>query len=177
MTRWPTTFAFWEEHDKGTGKYDKIWIEATSLSSNQHAPIMIDKRAIYETEIAAERIVVCRCGAVASDNSATQETMAACRSACAHQKVGLGAEKYHYTLEGLNAKCVPTVGYYLQPLYQKTCYSKFLVANNGFRIRECFFNELLSVPVHPHLKEVTEYQNCKAVRDTIPAISRAERCG
>ena len=56
----------------------------------------------------------------------------------------------------LGAAGVPTATHYPKPVHQQTAYRGFPVAGNGLPVSERLATEVLSLPMHPYLDEVSQ---------------------
>jgi dTDP-4-amino-4,6-dideoxygalactose transaminase len=55
----------------------------------------------------------------------------------------------------LKARGIPTAVYYPKPLHQQTAYSGFPCAGNGLPVSERLSHEVISLPMHPYMKDET----------------------
>ena len=56
----------------------------------------------------------------------------------------------------LKEKGIPTARYYPKPVHQQTAYSRYPVPRNGLVNTEDCLDNIISLPMHPYLDEVTQ---------------------
>ena len=59
--------------------------------------------------------------------------------------------------------------YYPKPLHQQTAYRHFPLAGNGLPVSERLAQEVLSLPMHPYLDEVTQDRVVESFKQALKA--------
>ena len=82
-------------------------------------------------------------------------------SALRERSVGLGVMGFHSFLQ---AQGIPTAIYYPKSMHQQTAYRGFPVAEGGLPVSEKLSDDVISLPMHAYLDEVTQVRIIDAVR-------------
>ena len=157
-------------HGQGSDKYDNIRIGVNSRLDTIQAAVLIEKLAIYETEIAQRQMVAERYNAALSDIAITPQVMDGCTSVWAQYTIRVAANLRQPLVDALKEKAIPTAIYYPRPLHQQTAYSKFPSAGNGLPVSERVCHEVFSLPMHPYLAPEMQDHICQTVRETIQSL-------
>lgn len=159
-------------HGKGSYKYDNVRIGVNSRLDTLQAAVLIEKLKVYAEEIEKRQRVAQRYTEALKDLVTTPYVMPDCVSTWAQYTIRVDAERRDAFQAALKAKGVPTTVYYPKPLHQQTAYKHFPVAGNGLPISERVAREVVALPMHPYLDDVTQDYIIAAVQDALkPAVA------
>lgn len=159
-------------HGKGSYKYDNVRIGVNSRLDTLQAAVLIEKLKVYAEEIEKRQLVAQRYTQALKDLVTTPYVMPDCISTFAQYTIRVDADRRDAFQAALKAKGVPTTVYYPKPLHQQTAYKHFPVAGNGLPISERVAREVVALPMHPYLDDVTQDYIIAAVRDALkPAVA------
>jgi dTDP-4-amino-4,6-dideoxygalactose transaminase len=136
------------EHDP---KYLNVRIGMNSRMDTIQAAVLLEKLKIFEDEIAARNRVADRYAAGLGDLVKTPTV----------QEGGVSVwAQYTIELEGrdelgpyLREQGVPTAVYYPIPIHKQGVYSHYPVAPGGLPVTQAKAGQVISLPMHPYLKE------------------------
>jgi dTDP-4-amino-4,6-dideoxygalactose transaminase len=157
-------------HGQGSDKYDNVRLGLTGRLDTMQAAILIEKLKIFEDEIVARNRVAERY-ARALGNIVTVPWLApGCTSIWAQYTIRLpkGTDRDQFAA-ALKAQGVPTTIYYVKSMHQQTAYRDFPVADGGLLVSESLSSDVISLPMHAYLDEVTQERVIAAVRDAVSA--------
>ena len=157
-------------HGQGSDKYDNVRIGLNARLDTIQAAILLEKLRVFEDEIAARQHVATRYGDMLRDSALMVPRVPdGLTSVWAQYTVRLPAG---IDREGVAARLkaagVPSAVYYAKPLHQQPAYCHYPVAGNGLPVSERLAQEVLSLPMHPYLDEVTQGR----IVDALDAILR-----
>lgn len=144
-------------HGKGSDKYDNVRIGLNARLDTMQAAILIEKLAIFESEIEARNRVASRYTAALKDIIQTPSVADDYLSVWAQYTLVAKdeAERTHLQ-DGLKAAGIPTMVYYPKPLHQQTAYSQYPTATGGaLPVCEAQAKQVFSLPMHPYLDDAT----------------------
>lgn len=148
-------------HGKGSDKYDNIRVGLNSRLDTLQAAILSEKLAIYQDEIDKRQEVAARYGERLSsiNNVQAPAVPAGCISVWAQYTVKLrdGVDRASVQDSMKNAG-VPTMVYYPLPLHLQTAYKQYPADPQGLGESEALAKNVLSLPMHPYLKEAEQDQ-------------------
>ena len=144
-------------HGRGADKYDNVRIGMNSRLDTVQAAILLEKLAIFPSEIAARHAAAERYIAGLSDVVAIPQLRPGSTSVWAQFTIRVAAERRAAFMTALKAAGVPTAIYYPTPLHRQTAYARFPVADNGLPVSDALAREVVALPMHPYLTE--EVQN------------------
>ncbi len=150
-------------HGKGQEKYDNVRIGVNSRLDTIQAAILIEKLEIFPEEIAlrnkfASIYTKCmpntiECPIIPKD------------SLSVWAQYTIISEHRDALREKLSKKNIPSVIYYPKSLSQQDGYKKFPMVSSGLKISESLPNEVLSLPMHPYLREDFIRHACKILEE------------
>jgi UDP-2-acetamido-2-deoxy-ribo-hexuluronate aminotransferase len=163
------------EHDP---KYLNIRVGINSRLDTIQAAILIEKLAIFETEIIARNVVAARYNEHLGDVVTVPKV------------IDGGVSNWaQYTIEISNRDVfsafardlgVPTAAYYPMPIHTQGVYSGYPISPNGLAVTEAKASIVISLPMHPYLDEATQDRVIATVRQFVehqlgadPNITRA----
>lgn len=141
-------------HGKGAEKYDNVRVGINSRLDTLQAAILLEKLAVFQQEIEAR-------------NRAAAFYMRGLRDIAQTPIVpeGLTSVWAQYTLKMKNrdsfafkmkSQGIPTAVYYPTPLHLQTGYRQYPTAPGGLSVSERLSGQVISLPMHPYLDEVTQ---------------------
>ena len=141
------------EHDP---KYLNVRIGMNSRMDTIQAAVLLEKLKIFEDEIAARNRVAGRYAAGLGDLVKTPTVQAGGVSVWAQYTIevskdvkgGRDALAPHLREQG-----VPTAVYYPIPIHKQGVYSHYPVAPGGLPVTEAKAGQVISLPMHPYLKQ------------------------
>lgn len=142
-------------HGKGVDKYDNIRVGVNSRLDTIQAAILLPKLAIFADEIKKRNIVAKRYIEGLSGHALRVPFVLE----------GVVSTWAQFTIEvqdqanfaaKLKEKGIPTARYYPKPVHQQTAYSRYPVPRNGLVNTEDCLDNIISLPMHPYLDEVTQ---------------------
>jgi dTDP-4-amino-4,6-dideoxygalactose transaminase len=155
-------------HGQGFDKYDNVRLGLTARLDTMQAAILIEKLKIFEDEIAA-RNRIAEHYARGLGNLVTVPRLAkGCTSVWAQYTIRLprGTDRDGFAA-ALKAQGIPTAIYYPKSMHQQTAYRGFPVVEGGLPVSEQLSSDVISLPMHAYLDEVTQDRIIAAVRGAV----------
>jgi dTDP-4-amino-4,6-dideoxygalactose transaminase len=156
-------------HGKGDDKYDIVRIGINGRMDTIQAAVLIEKLAIFPTEIAARQAVARRYTERLSNLVGTPVVPAGHQSVWAQYTIRLPAAGRDRIAAALKAEGVPTAVYYPRPVHAQQAYAGCPVASTGLAVSEQASAEVLSLPMHPYLTPADQDRVCDALARAAPA--------
>jgi dTDP-4-amino-4,6-dideoxygalactose transaminase len=139
-------------HGKGAHKYDNERIGLNSRLDTLQAAILLEKLAVYESEIKARQAVASRyqeaLGMAVVTPHVPDHSLSVWAQYTVRARPGRNREAI---MSALTARGVPTVVYYPRPLHLQTAYRDFPGDPAGLPVAEMLSREVFSLPMHPYL--------------------------
>jgi dTDP-4-amino-4,6-dideoxygalactose transaminase len=144
-------------HGQGSDKYDNVRIGMNARLDTIQAAVLREKLMIFSDEIGARGLVARRYHQLLGKIAAVPNVPTGLTSVWAQYTVRLpnGCDRDAVAAQ-LKAAGVPTAVYYAKPLHRQTAYRHYPVAGNGLPVSERLSEEVLSLPMHPYLDELTQ---------------------
>lgn len=142
------------QHGKGTEKYDNVRIGLNSRLDTLQAAILIEKLKIYEAELTARDAVAVRYTDALHDHCETPLLLAGATSSWAQYT--LKFSERNGVQAKLKAVGVPSAVYYPMPLNRQGGYRNCPVVPGGVPVSEALVGQVLSLPMHAYLDEITQ---------------------
>lgn len=142
-------------HGQGSDKYDNIRIGMNSRLDTLQAAILSCKLDIFADEIDKRQIVAARYTDALGNRVVTPTVPSDCVSVWAQYTIRIPEGQRDSTAERLKAAGIPTAVYYPRPLHRQSAYKHFPSAGS-LGVSDRLSNEVLSLPMHPYLDEVTQ---------------------
>ena len=157
-------------HGQGSDKYDNVRLGLTGRLDTMQAAVLIEKLKIFEDEIAARNAVAERYARGLGNVVTVPRLAAGCTSVWAQYTIRLpeGTDRDGFAA-ALKAQGIPTAIYYTKSMHQQTAYRDFPVADGGLPASERLSDDVISLPMHAYLDELTQERVIKAVRDALSA--------
>ena len=157
-------------HGQGSDKYDNVRLGLTGRLDTMQAAILIEKLKIFEDEIASRNLVADRYARGLSNVVSVPHVSSGCSSVWAQYTIrlpnGIDRDGFATTLK---SQGVPTAIYYAKSMHQQTAYRDYPVADGGLPVSEKLSEDVISLPMHAYLDEVTQERIIKAVRGALTA--------
>jgi dTDP-4-amino-4,6-dideoxygalactose transaminase len=157
-------------HGQGSDKYDNVRLGLTGRLDTMQAAILIEKLKIFEDEIVARNRVAERYARALGNIVTVPRLAPGCTSIWAQYTIRLpkGTDRDQFAA-ALKAQGIPTTIYYVKSMHQQTAYRDFPVADGGLLVSESLSFDVISLPMHAYLDEVTQERVIAAVRDAVSA--------
>jgi dTDP-4-amino-4,6-dideoxygalactose transaminase len=157
-------------HGQGSDKYDNVRLGLTGRLDTMQAAILIEKLKIFEDEIVARNRVAERYARALGNVVTVPRLAPGCTSIWAQYTIRLpkGTDRDQFAA-ALKAQGVPTAIHYVKSMHQQTAYRDFPVADGGLLVSESLSSDVISLPMHAYLDEVTQERVIAAVRDAVSA--------
>lgn len=152
-------------HGQGRDKYENVRIGVNGRMDTLQAAILIQKLAVFEDEIAARQRVAKRYADGLGDVARTQVVEDGATSVWAQYTIRLSNRDH--VAEQLKKAGIPTAIYYPIPLHRQTAYQQYPAPPAGLPVSEKLAGEVLSLPMHPYLKEADQAMIIHAVKSAV----------
>ena len=151
-------------HGQGTDKYENVRVGMNGRLDTMQAAVLIEKLKIFPDEIVARDRIARRYNDALRDITIVPEVMEGATSVWAQYTLRIPGFDRGAFQAGLKDKGVPTAAYYPKPLHQQIAYRHHPVAGNGLPVSDRLAHEVISLPMHPYLDELTQDRVVAAVR-------------
>jgi len=157
-------------HGQGFDKYDNVRLGLTGRLDTMQAAVLIEKLKIFDDEIAARNKVADRYARGLGNVVIVPHLAPGCTSVWAQYTIRLpeGTDRDGFAA-ALRAQGIPTAIYYTKSIHQQTAYKHYPVADGGLPASERLSDDVISLPMHAYLDEVTQDRVIKAVRGALSA--------
>jgi dTDP-4-amino-4,6-dideoxygalactose transaminase len=155
-------------HGQGSDKYDNVRLGLTARLDTMQAAVLIEKLKIFEDEIAARNEIAERYARGLGNVVSVPRLAGGCTSVWAQYTIRLpkAADRDGFAA-ALKAQGIPTTIYYPKSMHQQTAYRDFPAAGGGLPVSERLSDDVISLPMHAYLDEVTQERIIKAVRGAL----------
>ncbi|OJU24303.1 MAG: aminotransferase DegT [Nitrobacter sp. 62-13] len=151
-------------HGQGSDRYDNVRLGLTGRLDTIQAAILIEKLEVFPDEIAARDTAARRYNEALGDVAIVPRVAADCTSVWAQYTIRLPDGGREALASALKAQGIPTAIYYPKSLHQQTAYRSFPIAAAGLAVSERLSREVISLPMHAYLDELTQERIIEAVR-------------
>jgi dTDP-4-amino-4,6-dideoxygalactose transaminase len=151
-------------HGGGSDKYDNVRLGLTARLDTIQAAVLIEKLKIFRDEIETRNRVAERYSQALKDVATVPAVPDGYVSVWAQYTIRLAPGRRDALARALQAEGIPTAIYYAKPLHEQTAYRDFPVAEAGLPVSERLADEVISLPMHAYLDEVTQDRIVDAVR-------------
>ena len=146
-------------HGAGKDKYDNIRLGLNGRLDTFQAAILIEKIAIFESELIMRNKIAKTYSKNLNSNFITPFIPKDYMSSWAQYSIILENNKIRdKTIEYLNQKNIPSMVYYKIPLHLQKVFNYLNYKVGSFPISEDISNKVLSLPMHPYLEESDQGQ-------------------
>jgi len=156
-------------HGQGSDKYDNVRLGLTARLDTIQAAILIEKLKIFPEEIIARDRVAKRYNEMLADVCIVPRVATGSTSVWAQYTIRVSKGTRDALATQLKAEGIPTTVYYPKPLHHQTAYKTFPTAEGGLPVSETLSHEVISLPMHAYLDEMTQDRIVEGVR---AALSR-----
>ena len=155
-------------HGQGFDKYDNVRLGLTGRLDTMQAAVLIEKLKIFEDEIAARNRIAERYARGLGNVVTVPRLAAGCTSVWAQYTIRLpqGTDRDGFAA-ALKAQGIPTAIYYTRSIHQQTAYRHYPVVDGGLPASERLSDDVISLPMHAYLDELTQERIIKAVRGAL----------
>jgi UDP-2-acetamido-2-deoxy-ribo-hexuluronate aminotransferase len=155
-------------HGQGSDKYDNVRLGITGRLDTMQAAVLIEKLKIFEDEIAARNRIAERYARGLGNVVTVPRLASGCTSVWAQYTIRLpkGVDRDGFAA-ALKAQGIPTAIYYTKSIHRQTAYRDFPVVEGGLPASEQLSEDVISLPMHAYLDEVTQDRVIKAVRGAL----------
>jgi dTDP-4-amino-4,6-dideoxygalactose transaminase len=158
-------------HGKGSDKYDNVRIGMNSRLDTLQAAVLIEKLKLFK-EYELEQ-----CNSVAKvydeglrDLVRTPVVLPDMRSSWAQYTVKFeNRQTRDRVAAALKEQGIPTAVYYAKPMHRQKAFQDVPSDDNELKVSTKLCDVVLSLPMHPYLKEETIAQICDAIRKEVNA--------
>jgi dTDP-4-amino-4,6-dideoxygalactose transaminase len=151
-------------HGEGRGKYDCVRIGINGRLDTIQAAVLMEKLKIFREEILARERVAGRYSAGLADVAAVPKLARGSSSVWAQYTIRLAPGRRDRLADALRMQGIPTAIHYPIPLHRQQPYQHFPIAAAGVPVSERLAEEVISLPMHAYLDEVTQDRIIDAVR-------------
>jgi len=152
-------------HGKGSEKYDNVRIGMNSRLDTLQAAILKVKLDIFPNELIQRDQVAQRYEQALAGVLKTPQLMDGATSAWAQYTLVL--ENRDQVQAACRERDVPTVVYYPKPLTLQTGYKDYPAVVGGTPVSERLSSHVLSLPMHPYLKDDEQARICDVVKTAV----------
>lgn len=150
------------QHGKGEHKYDHVRVGMNSRLDTLQAAVLLSKLEVFPNELDSRQQIASRYGDLLEGVVRLPQQGAGVRSAWATYTIR--SQHRDALHEYLSGKGVMTAIHYPKPLHQQTPYQHFPTLQGGCPVAEQAAAEVLSLPMHPYLKEEELQRVAEAVQ-------------
>jgi dTDP-4-amino-4,6-dideoxygalactose transaminase len=157
-------------HGQGSDKYDNVRLGLTGRLDTMQAAVLIEKLKIFDDEIAVRNKIADRYARGLGNVVTVPRLASGCTSVWAQYTIRLpkGTDRDDFAA-ALKAQGIPTAIYYTKSIHQQTAYKHYPVADGGLSASERLSDDVISLPMHAYLDEVTQDRVIQAVRGALGA--------
>jgi dTDP-4-amino-4,6-dideoxygalactose transaminase len=156
-------------HGEGRDKYECARIGLNGRMDTLQAAVLIEKLKIFPDEITARERIARRYSAGLSDIVTVPTVADGASSVWAQYTIRLASCRRDALAAALRQQGIPTAVYYPIPLHRQQIYRDFPIAEGGAPVSERLAEEVISLPMHAYLDEVTQDRIIQAVRHSLGA--------
>ncbi|QRM34188.1 DegT/DnrJ/EryC1/StrS family aminotransferase (plasmid) [Microvirga sp. VF16] len=156
-------------HGQGADRYDNVRVGMNGRLDTLQAAVLIEKLKIFPGEIIARNHVAKRYNEQLEDIALVPTVLEGTTSVWAQYTLRLpGCDRKAFQ-SSLAAAGIPTAIYYPTPLHRQAAYRHFPTAWDGLPVSDRLAAEVISLPMHPYLREEVQDQITAAVRTVVAA--------
>ena len=151
-------------HGEGRDRYDCARIGLNGRLDTIQAAVLLEKLKIFPEEILARERIARRYSSGLAEAASVPKLARGSTSVWAQYTIRLAAGRRDGLAAALKAQGIPTAVYYPIPLHRQQPYQRFPVAEGGVPVSERLAEEVISLPMHAYLDDVTQDRIIEAVR-------------
>jgi UDP-2-acetamido-2-deoxy-ribo-hexuluronate aminotransferase len=156
-------------HGEGSGKYDCVRIGINGRLDTIQAAVLMEKLKIFPEEMLARERIARRYSTGLTDVAAVPKLAPGSSSVWAQYTIRLPSGRRDELAATLKMEGIPTAIHYPVPLHRQQPYQHFPIAAGGAPVSERLAEEVISLPMHAYLDEVTQDRIIGAVRRALGA--------
>lgn len=156
-------------HGQGSDRYDNVRIGLAARLDTVQAAVLIEKLKIFPEEIAARNRVAQRYSEQLGDVVTVPKVPRDKTSVWAQYTIRLKPGTRSAFASAVRAEGVPTAIYYPKPLHHQEAYRQFPTDERGLPVSDLLAEEVISLPMHAYLDEITQDRIIAAVRRAVAA--------
>ena len=156
-------------HGQGADRYDNVRIGLAARLDTIQAAVLIEKLKIFPDEIAERNRIAQRYSQHLSDVVTVPRVPSGMTSVWAQYTIRIKAGSRDAFAAALKAEGIPTAIYYPKPLHRQEAYRHFPADERGLPVSDRIAEEVISLPMHAYLDEMTQDRIIAAVRDAVRA--------
>ncbi|KAN0069166.1 Pyridoxal phosphate-dependent transferase [Elaphomyces granulatus] len=149
-------------HGQGKDKFDHIRVGLNSRLDTLQAAVLLSKLEIFTEELAMRQEIASQYSTLL--DGAVQVPFVNEYSTSTWASYTIRTNERDALQQHLNRNGIPTAIYYPCPLHLQPAYQKYPVMTGGCLIAEMVAREILSLPMHPYLREDTQMRIVETVK-------------
>ena len=154
-------------HGQGTDKYDNVRIGLNSRLDTIQAAVLLEKMELFDDELKARDEIAARYEEKMSGIVKTPVVKEGYFSSWAQYTIQVGDDETRTRIiEALKEKDIPAMIYYPIPMHMSTAYSSD-GQNTSLPVSEELRNKVMSLPMHPYLKEEDQDKICAVISEVL----------
>jgi dTDP-4-amino-4,6-dideoxygalactose transaminase len=151
-------------HGEGRERYHCVRIGLNGRFDTIQAAVLIEKLKVFPEEIVARDRIARRYSAALADVVAVPRVRDGRTSVWAQYTIRLPRGRRDGFVVALKAQGIPTAVHYPKPVHRQPAYSHFPVADGRLAVSERLAEEVVSLPMHAYLDELTQDRIIDAAR-------------
>jgi dTDP-4-amino-4,6-dideoxygalactose transaminase len=151
-------------HGEGRDRYDCARIGLNGRLDTIQAAVLLEKLKIFPEEMLARERIANRYSSGLVEVASVPRIAQGSTSVWAQYTIRLPAGRRDGLAAALKAQGIPTAIYYPTPLHRQQPYQRFPVPEGGVPVSERLAEEVISLPMHAYLDDVTQDRIIEAVR-------------
>lgn len=152
-------------HGQGADKYENVRIGLNARIDTLQAAVLLQKLTVFDEEIEQRQVVARRYTDLLGDVVTAPVVTEGAVSAWAQYTVLV--EERDVVVRRLGEQGVPTAVYYPRTLGSQPPYAASPTTPGGTPVADALVSQVLSLPMHPYLDEVTQDRIVAAVRSAV----------
>jgi dTDP-4-amino-4,6-dideoxygalactose transaminase len=154
-------------HGQGADRYDNVRIGLTARLDTIQAAVLIEKLKIFPEEIAERNRIARRYSQHLADVVKVPTVPNGMASVWAQYTIRVKAGSRTAFAAALKAQGIPTAVYYPKPLHRQEAYRHFPADPSGLPVSDLVAEEVISLPMHAYLDDVTQDRIIATVRRAV----------
>lgn len=154
-------------HGEGADRYDNVRIGLTARLDTIQAAVLIEKLKVFPEEIAERDRIARRYSQQLSDVVKVPTVPNGMTSVWAQYTIRVKPGRRAAFAAALKAQGIPTAIYYPKPLHRQEAYRYFPADPAGLPVCDLVAEEVISLPMHAYLDDVTQDRIIAAVRRAV----------
>jgi dTDP-4-amino-4,6-dideoxygalactose transaminase len=154
-------------HGQGADRYDNVRIGLTARLDTIQAAVLIEKLKIFPDEVTERNRVARRYSQHLADVVKVPTVPDNITSVWAQYTIRVKAGSRDAFAAALKAQGIPTAIYYPKPLHRQEAYHRFPADPCGLPVSDLLAEEVISLPMHAYLDDVTQDRIIAAVLRTV----------